>query len=198
MELDATPRHAPRSGGVTLVELIVVLTLLIVLAGAIAANLSGATPMGQTGGTEVALEALRAGILGTAGAAEPCGYLADVGTVPARIRDLLVKPDAVPSFEPATGLGWRGPYCSHSSWLDPASAPAWLSAYWTAGDPVVLDGWSNPIVIQLPDAEGLYCRLVSAGHDRELQTPSDLTYPPKSVCGDDLVLYLRVADLRGT
>ncbi|MEM8884621.1 MAG: hypothetical protein AAGD14_11165, partial [Planctomycetota bacterium] len=64
-----------------------------------------------------------------------------------------------------------------------------------------LDGWGNPVVIQLPDAStGTLeqrlnaVRLVSAGPNGDIETPSDQLEPDVSdpaAVGDDVVLYLR-------
>ncbi|MEM8550610.1 MAG: hypothetical protein AAGF10_07445, partial [Verrucomicrobiota bacterium] len=64
-----------------------------------------------------------------------------------------------------------------------------------------LDGWGNPIVIQLPevasgltDAELESVRLVSAGPDGVIDTPTDTLLPTAVEKNDDLVLYLHRED----
>ena len=72
--------------------------------------------------------------------------------------------------------------------------------YGQSGDPAQIDAWGRPIVIQWPtDSSGniqpAYVRLVSAGPNGKLETPSTVTdlsatTTPWNV-GDDMILYLR-------
>lgn len=128
----------------------------------------------------------------------------------------------VPPYNVKTGFGWRGPYLANVTGIYvPDAADGFTTLYGTdpetSGlhpDPAMLDAWGKPIVVQFPDANGdgiavpddqLFARLVSAGANGILETPlTDLVdflpikahYPPKNQCGDDLVLYLRVPDMR--
>jgi hypothetical protein len=101
--------------------------------------------------------------------------------------------------------------------VGPSLLATW-TPYGAALDWAMLDGWGRPIVLQIPDfdpaladsvEERRYARLVSAGRDGLLETPRTAAtvalaqYPnasnalaPGNLCGDDLVLYLHVADLR--
>lgn len=85
-------------------------------------------------------------------------------------------------------------------------------------DPAVLDGYGRPIVLQYPDPDEntatltaediLHVRLVSAGQNGMIETPyrppfdaplhpdCPSCFPARAQCGDDLVLYVSVADLR--
>jgi prepilin-type N-terminal cleavage/methylation domain-containing protein len=78
-----------------------------------------------------------------------------------------------------------------------APAGAGTIGFGQNGDPAMLDGWGNPIVIQWPtDTAGVnvqpsYVRLVSAGPNGTLDTRlTDLTAIAR---GDDIVLFLRMA-----
>ena len=116
----------------TLVELLVVAAVLVTLAGVIAARLENVTPAAQAAGTHVTIRALRDAIMGRPDAAPPGGYLADVGTLPARLRDLFIQPPAVAAFVPATGLGWRGPYTAGAvvphAGIAPPALPPWITS----------------------------------------------------------------------
>lgn len=95
------------------------------------------------------------------------------------------------SFDPLVGRGWHGPYLVSSAGrypgLDPdgnAVSRGFTAAYGIAnsapgandGDPTVLDGWGNPIVIQ--ETSPIEALLVSAGPDGDLLTTNDnLTLP---------------------
>lgn len=76
-----------------------------------------------------------------------------------------------------------------------------------------LRGVESPPASGMFPLENRYARLISAGPDGIIQTPKDnagstlpspalvpppppAAYPHKDLCGDDIVLYLRVADLR--
>jgi prepilin-type N-terminal cleavage/methylation domain-containing protein len=113
-------------------------------------------------------------------------------------------------YDPIGGLGWRGPYvtaprASFGALLTEAGTvpPAW-APYGLAADWAVADGFQNPLVLQVPDFESgpdtleevRHARLVSAGGDGVLSTPANAAFPAFAACGDDLVVYLFVADLR--
>lgn len=91
-------------------------------------------------------------------------------------------------------------------YLDAATSP-----YGQPGDLTVGDPWGNPIVIQVPAASAFlgavtpdkrlrYTRLVSAGPDGVLTTPTDrlaglAADGTKAVRGDDLVQFLNRSDV---
>jgi type II secretory pathway pseudopilin PulG len=171
--------------------------------------------------TEKTLMEVRAAILGAEGKK---GLWRDLGErdtfLPRTIAELFVLPtelpvplkrmllpDSLKSFDPNTRLGWNGPYLMSSGaryGLD--------DDYGTISDPAVLDGWGRPIIIQgpknpllspTPQPEARYVRLVSKGEDGVLNTTfngldlqSFVNLPTLAKCGDDIVLYLRVADTR--
>ena len=84
------------------------------------------------------------------------------------------------------------------------------SSYGVTGDLAAADPWGNPIVVQVPPASAFggssgdakcfrYARLVSAGADGALATPSDrlagrLADGTAAARGDDLVVFLNRAD----
>ncbi|MEM6552381.1 MAG: prepilin-type N-terminal cleavage/methylation domain-containing protein [Planctomycetota bacterium] len=108
-------------------------------------------------------------------------------------------------YEPSLRIGWR------DAWLSPTTATAYAEtgsftdSYGEgdgadgAGDDDLapIDGWGNPIVIQLPDVstgiteeEVDNVRLVSAGPDGVIDTPAGTLTPTVAQKNDDLVLYL--------
>lgn len=194
-ERPASPeRH--EAAGFTLVEMLVVVAILVAAAGVVLMASGGILSSAQAGATGSTLVALRDAVLGnTAGA----GYLADVGGDPLSVADLLrrrLAPTEVPAFDPASRRGWRGPYVRSSGGRYAVdSARGFSAAYGADGDPAVLDSWNSPVVLQIP-SDPRYTRLVSAGPDRILETPSATSVPATSQCGDDVVLYLHVADER--
>jgi hypothetical protein len=105
----------------------------------------------------------------------------------------------VPSYDSISRRGWNGPYVQHTGGTYTVNNTAgFTQAYGENGDPTVLDGWGRPIVLQRPSVAqpNLHARLVSAGPDGVISTPTNQQFPAKSSCGDDLVLYLRTADQR--
>jgi type II secretory pathway pseudopilin PulG len=200
--------------GLSLVELLVVLAVLLVTAGIVvpllsSVRLGSSQKTAEEIATEQTLLSVRRAIQG--GPGQP-GYSSDLGggRLPRTLADLFVAPASLPeslrSFDPGVRLGWRGPYLQFSgALLDADGLFDPEDIYGTNQDPAVLDGWGRPIVLQFPIvAEPLRsenARLVSAGRNGELETPRSRVRPvegdlDKASCGDDLLLFLRVADTR--
>ena len=188
--------------GLTLVELLVVLVLLIATALLVVplfSDLSFGSGNNRKSlqqiATEQTLMQVRAAILGTEGQK---GLWSDLGQrdayLPQKMADLFNPSSTLPLslqsyYDPNTRLGWRGPYL-----LSSGARYGVNDVYGAENDPAVLDGWGNPILIQTPDAQ--YIRIVSKGADGVLDTPPADTMPALATCGDDVVLFLRVADTR--
>jgi hypothetical protein len=200
--------------GLSLVELLVVLVVLLVTAGIVVPLLSSFRlgPSEKTPeeiATEQTLLSVRRAILG--GPGQP-GYLSDLGggRLPQTLADLLVPPASLPvslrSFEPGVRLGWRGPYLQSSgARLDEDDLFDPADIYGADHDPAVLDGWGRPIVLQFPVASepqrSENARLISSGQNGVLETPRSRVRPvagdlDRGACGDDLLLFLLVADTR--
>ena len=118
---------------------------------------------------------------------------------------LFLNPETHLDGDPTTrdhdpGFGWHGPYMLHNGngfvyTVD--DARRFTRLYGETGDPAVLDGWGNPIVLQEPTNtyatdydRWRHARLVSAGPDGVIQTPPDVFMPTAAQSGDDLVLFL--------
>jgi type II secretory pathway pseudopilin PulG len=107
------------------------------------------------------------------------------------------------TYDPVSSRGWSGPYIDHASGVlgtyGVNASAGFTENYGESGDPCPVDAWGRPIVLQQPVAAGSihsnisvnYARVVSAGKDGVLQTPSDVLEPSSQQIGDDLVLYLR-------
>jgi type II secretory pathway pseudopilin PulG len=207
--------------GLTLAELLIVLLVLVALAGIIVPRMASATANAKQQTTVATMERLKEII---AGSPQLPGYWNDIlasssdpTQTPLTMRDLfyfntnlLLQYPQWPSlqtFDPNTRHGWRGPYLMNSSgtYPDPTNpavlARGFTATYGALGDPAMLDGWGNPIVLQWPQVIGLtlaqeapYVRLVSAGANGVLETPlgiADLSQNNWLNSGDDIVLYLR-------
>lgn len=174
------------AAALTLLELLIVLMVLIAVAGIVVPNVTSTRNFAQQTATEQTLINVRTAILGADGKK---GLWHDLGErdeyLPLTMADLFITdpstsplsfslPANLQTYDPNSRLGWRGPYLMNG--------------------PTVLDGWGHPVVIQTPDAH--YIRLVSTGEDGVLDTPPAVNLPPIADCGDDVVLFLRVADTR--
>lgn len=207
------PSPCPRRG-FTLVELVVVLTILVVVAGLVTVSVGGVAASSREDVTKIAFANIRAAIFGERGQ----GYYSDVRAMPTRIADLfrrrLDPPPIVPVFDVATRIGWRGPYLSpqHGSYVidvtddptDPDDRYGFTADYGANDEPVPLDAWQRPIVLQIPEVDGnaghspdemRHARLVSAGDNSGIDTPRNALYPSLAQRVDDLVFYLNVIDV---
>jgi len=121
--------------------------------------------------------------------------LSDEGRTPhyPQLAFLFRSPSACPPFDAVSRRGWHGPYLQHSGGRYTITG-SFTALYGLTGDPAVLDGWGNPIVLQRPTVES--ARLVSAGPDGILQTDVSVAMPTKTACGDDLVVFLSTPDVR--
>lgn len=183
--------------------MVIVLLILVALAGLVVPQLGQFTDRGELAATNASLESLRNAMLD--------GYYNDVGELPVFVTDLLVRPAGVLEYNPTTRRGWNGPYVRHGGARYEANPAGNFTLMYVPGGgaPVVTDGWSSPIVLQpgydpsgtptTDELRGDYLRFVSAGPNGVLDTPPTLHWPSigaSGQCGDDLVLYLRLADIR--
>lgn len=193
--------------GFTLLEIVIVLGILVLLAGLIVATTGSVVDQAPADATKASMSHLRDAI----GA-----YYKDVGRMPATVGNLFSQPAGVPPWDPVARVGWNGPYLQTATGTYAVGALAGFTTTWGAdGAPAAIDGWNCPIILQVPDGDGdwiatppdanevRHARLVSAGPDGIIQIPAAPpvgagTYllPNLSQCGDDLVLYVRVADTR--
>lgn len=202
--------------GLTLLELMVVVLILVATALIVAPSFSTieiATPNGESKtATEVATEAtmntVREAIAGEDGVIETLSH--KVNALPRNIEELVqadppqhVVQEApeLTAYDPVNRIGWRGPYI----------LPTGRSA---TGQPTVVDGWGNELKLQVDfdkngavdPIESKYIRVVSAGPNGEIETPDDISNMKPgtnetseltlSECGDDLVMFLRYPDYR--
>ncbi len=186
-------RAASARLGLTLLELVVVMAILVVLAGIMVGRGDVVASQAKETTTRVSLSTLREAI-------SDQGYQPDVGHLPLYMADLFVKPAGDPPFDPLTGRGWNGPYLVRwTGKYQVDGARRFTLLYGNNGDPAALDAWGRPIVLQIPitaatpEEQAAFTRLVSAGLDGILQTnPNDLAPDilNEGAVGDDLVLYL--------
>src|SRR5688500_14006556 len=112
-------------GGLTLMELLVVLTILAVLTTIAMTSAESANDQARFDATETTLRNIEEAILGPAqqsdadGTVSVSGFVADVGRLPA-LEELTINPNGLPLYGPKGSppedseillvYGWRGPY----------------------------------------------------------------------------------------
>ncbi len=201
--------------GLTLMELVVVLAVIAALGSIVVANLS----QSLAGSREVVVRST----LGELRTAVLDHYRHDMyETLPRpvdpsrldhpQLAYLFVNPELNPStnspaalqtwtFDPVSRRGWRGPYVRDAGVgrYVVNELTGFTRRYGEAGDPMPLDPWGGPVVLQEPQPTGVppaeaarYARLVSAGPNGVLDTPPDVLVPSLAEQGDDLLLYLWV------
>ncbi len=201
--------------GLSLLELIIVMMILVATSVIVLPLLN--TKIVSSDGTEKSapeittestLQVIRQAIVGEEGVMENLANHPDA--LPREISELVeeeapdhvrMKAPELARFNPLIGIGWRGPYIVPTGKNE-------------QGKPTVVDGWGREIVLQVDfDADGQvdseeskYIRIVSAGPNGQIDTPSDsFNMQPGgnddqqltlSDCGDDLVMFLCVPDYR--
>ncbi|MEM1159185.1 MAG: hypothetical protein AAGH72_13130 [Verrucomicrobiota bacterium] len=187
--------------GLTLLELLVVLLVLIGVAGIVTLNFTdrvtvrGADGESREVGEVITLrtmQTVREALIGNS-VSDP-GYRGHVGGLPSTIGGLIENVDTEPLFSPANARGWNGPYivyegATYGDYIETGdnfeNTPASI-----LDEPAILDGWGKPLLLQQPDT--INARLVSAGANRILET--DDSNAVDSDRGDDIVLFLLTVD----
>lgn len=185
-----------RIQGLTLLELLFVVAVLVALAGIVLPLVGRTTDDAAETTTRATLAALRDAIMGTD---RSSGYIEDLREWPPKIHDLLSNdrlPTAKQKFDINTHFGWQGPYIRSTDTVYTIDLPhGFTGDYCYAGgvDHAVVDAWNHPIVIQFITAPlnpgDAPVRLVSAGSDGILNT----TAASSGVVGDDIILPLKRA-----
>ncbi len=213
--------HPTACRGLTLFELLAVMGILMVLGTLVVPVVSDRIGQSRDDVTRQSLLRLREAIVGTYhddldGLPRPGESALSAGRANhPQLAYLFLNPethldgdplsrDYDTTFDPISRRGWRGPYLLSNGGGFTYTVDAgrgYGTLYGEDGDPAVLDGWGNPIVLQEPIVSGAtaydrarHARLVSAGPDGVLDTPADVLLPSEAQRGDDLVLFLWIAD----
>ncbi len=173
--------------GVTLMELIAVLAILIALAAVvIPIGDLGVREMQTTQLTPHQLTNLREAVLRYYQDMKGIAVVRDLGDptgppettqatgMPNSLVDLQIAPKGVDgkaiSYDPVTRRGWRGPYLlSTPTTFRSTNLHGSFAPYGRDDKPAFLDAWLNPVVVQWPatldslEIRSKYIRLVSAG-----------------------------------
>jgi prepilin-type N-terminal cleavage/methylation domain-containing protein len=181
--------------GFTLLELVVVLTVLVALAGVVVLLADNTTNRAAKQATLTTMTTIRDA---------SATFQTQMGNLPNTLRDLYIQPTGAAAYDPYMRRGWNGPYLQGAGTPYVVNAASGFSAdYGAAGDPAPVDGWNRPMVLQYPNAAAtidpnqrlLFARLVSAGPDGIIQTPESVLYPTPQQRGDDLVVFLQRPDV---
>lgn len=196
-------------------ELLVVLVILIATAAFViprfnvtVATADGTAVTPQEIATQTSLQAIRQAIVGDQGILENLAH--EPGALPREISELVEEkaPEHVQKtkqeltkYDPVFRIGWRGPYLFATGTNE-------------IGKPTLVDGWGNEFKLQVDfdkngqvnQTESQFMRVVSAGPNGEIETPEDVynmkpgkdgqSELTRSECGDDMVIFLRVPDVR--
>ncbi len=188
-----------KRAALSLVELVVVLTILVALAGIVVPRLVSTSEGARITAARSSLVEVRDAVLLYW---NDCKYDLDALTVNRRIQmvDLFAPRVGFQLFNPDvpdSDLGWNGAYLEQSGTytVTGTTAADYTIAYGANLDPAVLDPWLRPMVIQEVDpsvsaGNARDVRIVSAGPDGEFDiaesTPSQLLISGAVDSGDDL------------
>lgn len=108
-----------RSGGFTLVELVIVIVVLGIVAGVVIPRIGPLTEQSKVNATREEMLRIKTAIKGDPSLIAGSEYVnrgfeGDVGYAPSQLRDLARKPDSIPAYDRFTRLGWNGPYIDSS------------------------------------------------------------------------------------
>jgi general secretion pathway protein G len=178
------PAGFPDQGGFTLIEIILVIAVMAILAGALAPLASRSIDSSREDLTRQRERQIFQAIMGAEND-DAGGFLADIGRLPVALTELAAR-GALPLYGTANtgsvGMGWRGPYLKDG-----------LNG---AGQPV--DAWGTPFDYGVA---GLGV-VRSAGADHGLGTADDLVYPSNALTNNDLTttvnLSIKVLDSSGS
>jgi general secretion pathway protein G len=159
---------SPGQPGFTLIEVILVIAVMAILAGAMVPLATRSINSSREDLTRKRELQISEAIMGSDDD-EGGGFLSDVGRLPASLSELTAR-GSLPLYNTANagavGMGWRGPYLKDG--LD------------SSGQPV--DAWGTPFDYGVAGAG----RIRSAGADHAIGTSDDLVYPSNALTNNDL------------
>ena len=178
-------------------ELLVVLIILVAVGGLMISSASNPTVRGTDGSvltpnavvTRATMQEVIKALVGDG--ADASNYYRDNFSIPNQLTSLFINVDELSAYNPVTKTGWNGPYlldsgADYGTVTRNDDSDGFTDLYALEDDPVVLDSWGRPLVLQ-ESSDRNSARLVSAGPNRILEMdPDDLDADP----GDDIVKFL--------
>jgi prepilin-type N-terminal cleavage/methylation domain-containing protein len=164
-------RNEKRNDGFTLIEVIIVIAVMAILAGAMAPLAVQMIDNSRVDATRKRQELIYRAILGDP-SAPGSGFLSDIGALPGANLSQLTTRGALPPYAIdacGVGVGWRGPYVLEG--IDSATGE-------------ILDGWG--IAMDFVNG-GSGFQIRSAGRDRAMNTAVDnLLYPSTPITANNV------------
>jgi len=177
---DADAAASKARAGFSLIEILVAISLIAIVAGALAPAGIRSLRAAQAEKTRARMDAALRGLIGDPERGD-FGYLGDLGALPASLNDLndgAGKPAYALNATDGVGYGWAGPYA-------PTLAIAGVA---------LVDAWGMPF--QYTGS----AQLRSAGPDRAFASADDLVRPPLALAttGNLVVTVLGIPSGGGT
>ncbi|MBD3257719.1 hypothetical protein GF377_04745 [candidate division GN15 bacterium] len=108
-------RQTLQQRGYTVIEIAIIIVTLGIIAAVAIPRFADMAESSKINATKQEMMSIKTAIVGNPSAVAggeyvDRGYEGDVGSLPATLQDLVVKPDTVSGYDPISRLGWNGPY----------------------------------------------------------------------------------------
>lgn len=113
------PGAVVRADGFTLVEIVIIIVVLGILAAVAVPKFADMSDSSREAATRKEMTELQRAIVGSpdvvaAGRLVSGGFEGDIGHLPGRLDDLVLRPDSISVYDRFSRLGWNGPYIDSS------------------------------------------------------------------------------------
>ncbi len=154
-----TTHRDASSGGFTLIEIVIIISVLAILAAAISPAILQQVVDTKIDTTKKEVRILHEAIVGRSDTPGSYGFVGDLGRVPVSIDELVKPRPGTPLYTTETvrgvGMGWKGPYINVGD----------------TKDDYLNDAFGRPY-------RSVYGQIRSAGPDGVFDNEDDIVYPP--------------------